>query len=88
VQKLWRAAKAASSQAQRRIVDCALLGMLGFLIVGFGEPVWENGYKLNHIFWLLSGIGLALADRVLAERRVPSARMASIPAQQVQAAGL
>lgn len=88
VLKLWRAAKAASSQAQRRIVDCALLGMLGFLIVGFGEPVWENGYKLNHIFWLLSGIGLALADRVLAERRVPSARMASIPAQQVQAAGL
>jgi len=33
------------------------------------EPIYNNEYKLSHLFWLLAGISLATSQRALATAR-------------------
>lgn len=70
--KIFRARHLSRLPIQRVNLDCALLCMSAFLIAGFAEPIWENGHKLNNLFWLLAGIGLFASNLVLAERRQPA----------------
>jgi len=50
---------------QQQALTLSLFAILSFLMVGFTEPIWENGEKLNHIFWLFCGISLGTSARVL-----------------------
>lgn len=69
ITRMLRALRLATMPLQRLNIGCALLCVAAFLIAGVAEPIWENGQKLNNLFWLFSGIGLSLSERVLAQRR-------------------
>ena len=79
--KMLRALRLATMPVQSLNLGCALVCVSAFLMAGIAEPIWENGQKLNNLFWLFSGIGLSLSERVLAQRR-SGAPVASVVARE------
>jgi O-antigen ligase len=67
----WRGLRsAAEDPRRRRVLVYALLTLLGFLVGGLVEPIYNNGTKLNEVFWVLCGVSYAVSARALA--RAPS----------------
>jgi len=86
VRRAWRWV---STPDQRRALTLSLFAILAFLMVGFTEPIWENGEKLNHIFWLFCGISLGTSARVLDSSRQRSAEtQQTATLEEAQASGL
>ena len=52
------------------------IGILVFLCGGITEPIFSNGHKLNHLFWILIGA----ATRIPAIAQQQNNRMAEMPA--------
>jgi len=46
----------------RTVATAILCLFLGFLVSGFFEPIYQNGFKLQHLFWLFAGLGSILPD--------------------------
>ena len=62
--------KLASELGFRRVLLLAvMMPLLGFFFVGVTESVWENGIKINQLFWFWCGISISTSTRMLAERR-------------------
>lgn len=49
--------------------DLPLPALGGFLLGGAVEPIYANGYKLNQLFWLLTGLSLASSQCAFAAAR-------------------
>jgi O-antigen ligase len=45
----------------RLVIACLIMMLLGFLIMGFTEPIFVNQYKLNYIFATLLGVSMSMS---------------------------
>lgn len=66
---------------RRQLLLAVVVPILGFLVVGMSESVWDNGYKINQLFWFWSGLSLATSVRMLKEVRRAGAQNASHAAE-------
>lgn len=69
---MWRIRRAlalAREPAQQEALLYLFLLLLGYLSNGYFQPIFSVYPKLNNLFWLLCGLGLAAADRVFAAQR-------------------
>jgi O-antigen ligase len=41
----------------RSVATTFFVLLVGFLVSGVTEPIYRNGFKLQHLFWLFAGIG-------------------------------
>ncbi len=65
---IWSVIKAlgrTDDYQERTALVTALSVIMGFMIMGFTEPVFRNQYKLNHIFGIVSGLSLFLSHKVV-----------------------
>jgi O-antigen ligase len=65
----FRAWRTIADPSRRVLLLAVMLPLLGFFVVGVTESVWENGIKINQLFWLWCGISISTSTRMLAERR-------------------
>ncbi len=54
----------------RTAATAILVLLAGFLLSGFFEPIYRNGFKLQHLFWLFAGVGSFLPNWI--ESSVPT----------------
>lgn len=64
-----RAAARALQPAQRDALVYLFLPIVGFLGVGFFEPIFSISNKLNNLLWIACGVSVAASQRVFAARR-------------------
>jgi O-antigen ligase len=88
VLRVFRAARS-TSDITRRVELLSIFSVLvGFMLGSLIEPLYDNGEKLNHLFWLMIGIGTTRAARVLRDNRAAMRRPAApIFGQQQAVAG-
>lgn len=67
--------------ARRQLLLAVAQPLLAFFVVGVSESVWENGFKINQIFWLWCGISAATSARALAELRASSRSAAPVTSE-------
>jgi O-antigen ligase len=71
-----RAFRLARDRQQRDTLLLLFLPVLGFLAVGFFEPIYTISTKLNNLFWLLCGLSVGESARVFAAHRAERQREA------------
>lgn len=64
--RAWRLAVDVRS---RTVALLTLIPLGAFFLVGISEPLYDNGHKINNLFWLVSGVSLASSLRLLEEAR-------------------
>lgn len=64
-----RAARLAGDEAATESLYYLFLSLVGFLSVGFFEPILASSNKLNNYFFLLAGLSVAAANQVFDARR-------------------
>lgn len=65
----YRAWRTVTDPSRRILLLAVMMPLLGFFVVGATESVWENGIKMNQLFWFWCGISISASMRMLAERR-------------------
>ena len=65
----YRAWRTVTDASRRVLLLAVMMPLLGFFFVGVTESVWENGIKINQLFWFWCGISISTSTRMLAERR-------------------
>lgn len=71
----FRAWRVVRDPSRRVLLLAVMMPLLGFFLVGVTESVWENGIKINQLFWFWCGISIATSTRMLAERRAAVRRI-------------
>lgn len=64
-----RAAALTADRGQREALVYLFLPIVGFLGVGFFEPIFTISNKLNTLFWISVGLSVGASQRILAARR-------------------
>lgn len=77
---VWRARRSRSPQA-RTATTALFIGLVGFLLAGFAEPIFNSGIKFQRIFWLLLGMGSAAPLWAGLQRRVTEEEPAQADAE-------
>jgi hypothetical protein len=58
---------------RHRALIYLLLPLIGFMAAGIVEPIYDNGSKINQMFWCLCGLSYAASTRALFAAAAPSA---------------
>ena len=58
MRRLWRARRSGDAHA-KTAATALFVGIVGFLLAGLVEPIYQNGLKFQRIFWVLLGMGSA-----------------------------
>ncbi len=64
---LYRSVKSfknSENPAVKEIIPITAVMIIGFLLMGFTEPIFRNQYKLNHLFAIILGISLSVTFRI------------------------
>jgi O-antigen ligase len=69
LRRAWRVLRVTPDPKARQATLSLFLSVCGFLLGGIVEPIYDNGYKLNHLLWLLVGLSLATSRRAMAAAR-------------------
>jgi O-antigen ligase len=76
----WQTIRRLDDKGEYALMVAPLLSVVGFLVAGFTEPIYDNGTKLNHILWLVLGAAVGAARGASAQRSASEAvRLASLP---------
>jgi O-antigen ligase len=67
--RAWRVLRVTRDPQARQATLFLFLAICGFLLGGAVEPIYTNGFKLNHLLWLLVGLSLATSRRAMAAAR-------------------
>lgn len=59
-------ARSRGDPTRRRALVYLLLPLVGFCAAGIVEPIYDNGSKINQMFWCLCGLSYAASTRALA----------------------
>ena len=85
----FRAWRITREPRRRLVLTYVFIAQIGWLLAGISETLFENGYKMNQLYWFFLGLSLATSGRVLAEaRRGGASQQAPVALEEATAHGL